>query len=115
MAAAKRSHPSHTLSALLFALIPLPPLLSPFFLSFSRQDGSLTDWEERGGFKRYQAGNYLHTKNGCGMRRGATCGVRRGAVCGMRRAVRHGVRRVAACGEARRAACGVGGWVVGAA
>ena len=83
-----------------------------FFLSFSRQDGSLTDWEERGGFKR---GIICTKKNGCGMRRGATCGVRRGAVCGMRRAVRHGVRRVAACGEARRAACGVGGWVVGAA
>jgi hypothetical protein len=31
MAAAKRSHPSHTLSALLFALIPLPHLLFPLF------------------------------------------------------------------------------------
>ena len=32
MAAAKRSHPSHTLSALLFALFPYPPLtLLPFF------------------------------------------------------------------------------------
>ena len=81
-----------------------------FFLSFSRQDGSLTDWEERGGFKR---GIICTHKNGCGMRRGATCGVRRGAVCGMRRAVRHGVRRVAACGEGGvRRAVWVGGWLV---
>jgi hypothetical protein len=93
MAAAKRSHPSHTLSALLFALIPLPPLLSPFFLSFSRQDGSLTDWEERGGFKRYQAGNYLHQK------KWVRDAVWRNVRCAARRGVRH-----AACCEARRAA-----------